>query len=99
MDSASNIYVSSECLIELQGNLKQLSANLKDLYDLLSSNISTLAEVWQDEKYTEFDEEFSARKERIVEISENYNKWASSTLPPIIDTVIAAEKVKIGINR
>ena len=98
MNSSGNIYVSSDCLMELQNNLKQLSANLKDLYDLLSSNISALAEVWQDEKYTEFDEEFSTRKEKIIEISDNYNKWASSTLPPIIDTVIAAEKVKIGIN-
>lgn len=99
MDSSNNIYVSSACLIELQSNLKQLSTNLKDLYELLSSNISAIAEVWQDEKYTEFDEEFSARKEKIIEISENYNKWASNTLPPIIEDVIAAEKVRIGINR
>ena len=71
-------YVSSKVLIELQTELKNLSNNLKDLYDFLSQAIVAVNDGWQDGKYDEFVNEFRSSKEMVIELSDKYNEWANS---------------------
>ena len=75
MDSQN--YVSSKALIALQDALKKLSEELKDTYELLKENEKKVGETWQDDKFEEFEEEFSRSRELIDELSEKYNGWAN----------------------
>ena len=84
--------VSSEQLIVLQSELKQLSKNLMETYDKLSYGLKNLNEDWKDDKYEEFEQEFKSSKEEIREIAEKYEQWADSYLPPRIELTQEAEK-------
>lgn len=92
-------YVSSKALIELQTELNNLSVNLGDLYNVLSSAVAAANEQWQDGKYDEFVNEFRSSKEMVIELSEKYKEWADKWLPPRIETSIAYENRSSSINR
>ena len=92
-------YVSSKSLIELQTELRNLSGNLKELYDVLSTAVTAANDQWQDEKYDEFVNEFRSSKEKVVELSDKYKDWADSHLPPRIELSIKYEKLNGGISR
>ena len=92
-------YVSSKSLTELQTELKNLSDNLKELYDVLSTAVTAANEQWQDGKYDEFVNEFRSSKETVIELSDKYKEWANSYLPPRIELAIQYEKQTGGINR
>ncbi len=83
--------VSSEQLIVLQAELKQLSKNLLETYDTLSQGLKNLNEDWKDDKYDEFEQEFKSSKEEIREIAMKYEQWANSYLPPRIEVTKEAE--------
>lgn len=87
--------VSSEQLIVLQAELKQLSKNLLETYDKLSQGLKNLNEDWKDDKYDEFEQEFKSSKEEIRDIAEKYEQWANSYLPPRIDAIKEAESVSM----
>lgn len=87
--------VSSEQLITLQTELKQLAANLLETYDTLSQGLKNLNEDWKDDKYEEFEQEFKSSKEEIREIAERYEQWAGSYLPPRIEITQEAERVSM----
>lgn len=91
-------HVKSEALIELQTELKSLSNNLNNLYEVLSDAISAAGEDWQDEKYEDFVNEFRSSKEMVLELSEKYKKWADVWLPPRIEKAIEYWKRKPGIK-
>lgn len=91
-------YVSSKVLIELQTELKQLSNNLKDLYEVLSTAVTAAHDQWQDGKYEEFDNEFRSSREMIDELSEKYEGWANSYLPPYIELAKKYEQTHMGIK-
>lgn len=91
-------YVKSEALVELQTELKSLSNNLKDLYEVLSDAVSAASEDWQDEKYEEFVNEFRSSKEMVLELSEKYQEWADVWLPPRIELSVKYEKRQAGIK-
>lgn len=95
---AESTYVSSKALIELQTELKNLSDNLKDLYEMLSQAVTSVNEQWQDGKYEEFENEFRSSKEMVMELSEKYKGWADSYLPPYIEKSIEYEKAGAGIK-
>ncbi len=84
--------VSSEQLIVLQTELKQLSKNLMETYETVSLGLKNLSEDWKDDKYEEFEQEFKSSKEEIREIAEKYEQWANSYLPPRIELTQEAEK-------
>lgn len=98
MVSNSGAQVSSEALINLQGELNTLSGNLNDLYEILGQNISRLGEYWRDAKFEEFTQEFHSSKEKINELSEKYHEWANSYLPPRIEVIEKAEKANMSID-
>ncbi|MCL2073471.1 MAG: hypothetical protein FWH18_06110 [Marinilabiliaceae bacterium] len=94
----SLITVSSKQLEVLQTELIQLSINLKNTYEELSFQLKGLAEDWKDDKYDEFDNEFKSSREEIIEISEKYENWANSYLPPRIDITKEYERRKVSIG-
>ncbi|MCM1177773.1 MAG: hypothetical protein NC308_05970 [Clostridium sp.] len=98
MISDSGVEVSSKALIDLQGDLNSLSDNLQELYEVLSRAMSSLNEDWRDDKYEEFEQEFRSSKELIMELSEKYREWANQYLPPRIELIIEAEKMRMGIK-
>ena len=79
----STTYVSLKSLIVLQGELKNLSEELNETYDLLMQN-EKVGEQWQvllqDSKFDEFEEEFSKKRELISELSKKYKDWADKYL-------------------
>lgn len=89
----STTYVSSKSLIALQDDLKKLSEELNETYDLLMQNEKQVGEQWQDSKFDEFEEEFSKKRELISELSEKYKGWADNYLPPIIELAKEYEKL------
>lgn len=95
ISSASGAEVSSKALIELQANLRSLSKNLKELYDVLCNNMSALSMDWRDEKYNEFEEGFRPSKELVLELSEKYADWANRYLPPRIEVIIKIEEASV----
>lgn len=98
MISNSGVEVSSKALIDLQGDLNNLSDNLQNLYEMLAMAMSTLNEDWKDEKYDEFEQEFRSSKELICELSDKYRVWANQYLPPRIELIIEAENSRMGIR-
>lgn len=97
MDSQN--YVSSKALIALQDALKKLSEELKDTYELLKENEKKVGETWQDDKFEEFEEEFSRSRELIDELSEKYNGWANKYLPPYIKEAIEYEETLVSLGK
>lgn len=97
MDSQN--YVSSKALIALQDALKKLSKELKDTYELLKENEKKVGETWQDDKFEEFEEEFSRSRELIDELSEKYNGWANNYLPPYIEAAIEYEESLVSLGK
>lgn len=91
-------YVSSKSLIELQTELKNLSGELEELYNVLSTAVNAANEQWQDGKYDEFVNEFRSSKETVIELSEKYKEWANSYLPPRIEKSIEYEKARTNIK-
>ena len=87
----STTYVSLKSLIVLQGELKNLSEELNETYDLLMQN-EKVGEQWQvllqDSKFDEFEEEFSKKRELISELSKKYKDWADNYLPPYLQVRI-----------
>lgn len=98
MVSNSGAQVSSESLINLQGELNTLSGNLNELYELLGQDLSRLGEYWRDSKYEEFMQEFHSSREKINELSEKYYEWANSYLPPRIEIIQKAEKANMSVD-
>ena len=98
MFKESSVNVKSSKLIDLQTELRQLSKNLLDTYDFISTNLKNLNEEWQDDKYDEFEQEFRSSKEEIREISEKYAEFADIYLPPRIEVIQEAEKINMGIK-
>ncbi len=91
-------YVSSKALIDLQTELKQLSQNLNDVYDLINQNVSTVHAAWMDEKFDDFHDNFRPCNELILELSEKYDDWANNYLPPRIELALKYEKATTGIK-
>ena len=87
----STTYVSLKSLIVLQGELKNLSEELNETYDLLMQN-EKVGEQWQvllqDSKFDDFEEEFSKKRELISELSKKYKDWADNYLPPYLQVRI-----------
>ncbi len=98
MISNSGVEVSSKALIDLQGDLNNLSDNLQELYEMLATAMSALNEDWKDEKYDEFEQEFRSSKELISELSDKYRVWANQYLPPRIEIIIDIENSRMGIR-
>ena len=98
MISNSGVEVSSKALIDLQGDLNNLSDNLQELYEMLATAMSALNEDWKDEKYDEFEQEFRSSKELIGELSDKYRVWANQYLPPRIEIIIEIENSRMGIR-
>ena len=88
--------VSSEQLIALQTELKQLSKNLMETYDTVSLGLKNLSEDWKDDKYDEFEQEFKSSREEIREIAEKYEEWADKYLLPRIELTQEAERVSMS---
>jgi uncharacterized protein YukE len=88
--------VNSEQLITLQTELKQLSRNLFETYDTLSTGLKNLNEDWKDDKYDEFEQEFKSSKEEIREMAEKYEEWANAYLPPRIEITQEAERISMS---
>lgn len=99
MISNSGVEVSSKALIDLQGDLNNLSDNLQELYEMLATAMSALNEDWKDEKYDEFEQEFRSSKELIGELSDKYRVWANQYLPPRIEKIIDIENSRMGIRQ
>lgn len=95
---AENTYVSSKALIELQTELRNLSENLNELYEMLSQAVTSVNDQWQDGKYEEFENEFRSSKEMVLDLSEKYKGWADSYLPPYIEKAIEYEKAGVSIR-
>lgn len=98
MATVSSGYVSSKALIDLQTELKQLSENLMEVYDLINYNVASVHEDWQDGKFEDFYDEFKPSNELIFDLSEKYMEWANKYLPPRIELAIEYEKAKTGIK-
>lgn len=98
MTTVSSGYVSSKALIDLQTELKQLSENLMEVYDLINQNVASVHEDWEDGKFEEFYNEFKPQNELIFDLSEKYMEWANNYLPPRIELAIEYEKAKTGIK-
>lgn len=92
-------YVSSKSLRQLQTDLISLSERLQEIYDLLKTNETKLAEDWRDDKYDEFEEDFKYSREKITEMSKRYDYWANGYLPPIIEIVEEYEKSRSALDK
>ena len=94
---ASHVEVGLNELTQLQSELIALSKSLNDCYEFVENNIKILNEKWQDEKFDEFEESFSKRKELIMELSEKYYAWATKYLQPRIDVIKEAGDARTGM--
>lgn len=94
--NATNAEVSSEALTGLQGDLRNLSSSLHDLYDVMNADMSQVSEFWQDPKYQEFVDGYKPQVNKCEEISQRYNKWCSSVLQEAIDKVVEIEMANVG---
>lgn len=92
----SGAKVSSAELITLQSDLINLSNQLHELYELMNSDVSSLAEYWRDQKYDEFLSGYKPRMDEMENISVRYNEWAKKDLQVTIDNVIATEGVDVS---
>jgi hypothetical protein len=95
---ASLTQVSSQQLKNLQTQLIQLSKNLLECYDTLCYGLKNLNEDWKDDKFDEFNTEFKDSKEKIREIGEKYQEWATTYLPPRIELTEKAERMGMGVS-
>ena len=92
----SSAKVSSAELITLQSDLIQLSRQLHELYDLMNSDVLNLSEYWRDQKFDEFLTGYKPQMDKMEEISERYNEWATKDLQTTIENVIEAEGVDVS---
>jgi hypothetical protein len=88
--------VSSAELMTLQSDLVNLSNQLHELYELMNSDVSSLAEYWRDQKFDEFLTGYQPQMEKMEEISVRYHEWATKDLQVTIDNVIATEGVDVS---
>jgi uncharacterized protein YukE len=94
---STGTYVSSAALIDLQQELKALSAALMDLYTTLNGDMGRLAQSWCDTKFEEFQEAFRSRQELIAALAGKYAGWADSYLPPRIEYALNHEGAQADI--
>lgn len=92
----SGAKVSSAELITLQSDLVNLSNQLHELYELMNSDVSSLAEYWRDQKFDEFLSGYKPKMDEMEDISIRYNEWATKDLQVTIDNVIATEGVDVS---
>lgn len=92
-------YASSKSLKALQDDLKKLSEELNETYELLLSNEKEVGESWQDNKFDEFEDEFSKKRELLSELSEKYKGWADNYLPKYIDAAIIHEGGNVTLGK
>ena len=92
----SGAKVSSAELITLQSDLVNLSNQLHELYELMNSDVSSLAEYWRDQKFDEFLSGYKPKMDEMENISVRYNEWATKDLQVTIDNVIATEGVDVS---
>lgn len=90
-------HASSSSLINLQSNLKSLSEELNETYELLRQYEANLGETWMDDKFSEFEDNFKSSRELISELSEKYLHWANNYLPPIIEVAKEYEGARSGL--
>lgn len=74
-------------LISFQSELKNLSKELYKIYTFLKSDMTELSYHWQDRKFSEFDQNFTPKKEEIRKISESYLTYATTSLQKTIDAL------------
>lgn len=79
------VYIKSTEAERFQTNLCDLARVLKDFKEALDSNQDILSHDWQDEKFESFSSSFQSRKDMIVSIAEDYEKWAKGYIQTTID--------------
>ena len=94
--TSNNAEVSSAALIELQTDLTRLSESLHELYDLMNTDMTNVAEFWRDPKYQVFVSGYRPQINKCEEISERYSEWCKRVLDPTIERVIAIETTDVG---
>lgn len=87
MPEMSTTNTSVESLKALQDELVSMSQSLSDLYDMITTALSTVNEHWSDSKFEEFEEEFRSSKELIDELSKKYEDWAKNYIQQRIDVL------------
>ena len=75
-------------LMTLQSELVSLASQMHELYELMSSDVWVIDEIWRDQKYDEFVAGYKPQMDKMEEISENYHEWATKDLQVIIDNCI-----------
>lgn len=90
---AENVFISSEEIKAFQGKLIKLSDDLVELHNALENHLATLHEDWDDPKYQEFVDDFDRDKERILEISRDFEDEAKNDLQIRYEKAIEIENV------
>ena len=89
------VYVKVEDLQDLKTALINLSKTLTDIDGNMAVALQRLHNSWQDEMYDDFKGTYDKYKQRVVEIAEQYEKFANGPLQETIDKLkIAEEKAR-----
>ena len=79
----------------LKSQLMILSGQLMEIKELMSADVSSLGEQWQDDKYEEYVAGYQKRIDAAGEISERYKEWCDKVLQEVIDKATDVDKTSV----
>lgn len=86
------LHAKVEDLQELQTELINLSKALTDIDGNIALAIQRVHDDWQDAMYDDFRETYDKYKQRVVEIADQYEKFANGPLQETIDKLLFIEE-------
>ena len=86
--TAEHLPKDSVALLELRICIKNLSAALHELYELMNADMSQVNDFWKDPKYEEFVFAYRPSIDKCEEIFIRYDEWCKRILDPRIEIVI-----------
>lgn len=95
----SEVKAKVEDLQEIQTALINLSKTLNDIDGNIALAIQRAHTEWDDDMYVGFKEMYDKYKQRVVEIADEYNKYATGPLQVKIEQLIEAEEKGKIVNQ
>ena len=94
----ANAEVSSVALTELKTDLKVLSDDFHQIYDLMTADLSQIGETWRDSKYDDFRKAYGKQISECDNIADRYDAWCIKVLDPAIDKVAEIEQSNVVVD-
>ncbi len=94
--SDESVRTGSAIVAELQKSLNAVSASIKEISDLMSTDMRQVGEAWQDGKYQEYVDAFTPQIQKCEEIAEDCEKWSATVLGRVFESAEDYEHTKIA---